>query len=128
MRRIVAVANNPQQRHGIDRLLLLLQLSQQGSLNGAVSPAHSLVVGRLSCSGQYREEPILKILVHLIDRLVHGPTEMLIHLGPCDGKRLWYRTFAVEKYKMTECILGIIAALFRVTLQQNLYAQCVFEH
>src|SRR5262249_52449436 len=66
----------------------------------------------LSCSGQYREKPTLKIFVHLIDRLVHGPGEMLIQLGPCDGKRFWYRTFAVEKYEVAGCNLGIIAALF----------------
>src|SRR5262245_25663408 len=82
----------------------------------------------LSCSGQYREESTLKILVHLIDRLIHRPGEMLVELGPGDGKRFWYRTFSVEKYEVAECILGVIAALFRIVLQQNLYAQCVFKH
>src|SRR5262249_47822949 len=68
----------------------------------------------LLCSGQYREEPILKILVHLIDRLVHGPGEMLVKLAPGDGKRLRYRTFAVEKYEVAEHALGVMAALLRM--------------
>jgi hypothetical protein len=41
MGKIVAVADNPQQRHGIDRLPLLSQLGQQCPLNGAVSPTHN---------------------------------------------------------------------------------------
>src|SRR5262249_40324874 len=49
VRRIVAVADDPQQRHGIERLLLLAQLSRRGALNSAVAPAHSqqlvLVIG-----------------------------------------------------------------------------------
>jgi hypothetical protein len=40
MGKIIAVADNPQQRHGINRPLLFSQLGQQCPLNGAVSPAH----------------------------------------------------------------------------------------
>jgi hypothetical protein len=53
---------------------------------------------------------------------------MLVELCASDGKRFWYRTFAVEKYKMAECILGIIAALLGIVLQQDLYAQRIFKH
>jgi hypothetical protein len=70
----------------------------------------------------------LKILVDLIDRLIHGPREMLVHLGARDGKRPWYRTFAIEKYKVALGTLGIIAALLRIVLQQDLDAKCVFKH
>jgi len=40
---------------------------------------------------------------------------MLVKLGPGDGKRLRYRTFAVEKYEVAECIFGIVAALTKHT-------------
>src|SRR5262245_21013763 len=83
---------------------------------------------RLLCSSQNREEPTLKILVHLIDRFVHTPGKMLIHLGSRDGKRLRYRTFAVEKNKMAERVFGLITTLLRIVLQQNLSARRVFEH
>ncbi len=53
---------------------------------------------------------------------------MLIHLGPCNGERLWYRALAVEKYDVAERILGIMATLLRVGLQQDLYAKRVTEH
>jgi hypothetical protein len=53
---------------------------------------------------------------------------MLVHLGSRDGKRLRYRTFAVEKYEVAEHTLGVIAALLRIVLQQDLYAQRVFKH
>jgi hypothetical protein len=53
---------------------------------------------------------------------------MLIHLGARDGKRPWYRTFAIEKYKVALGTLGIIAALLRIVLQQDLDAKCVFKH
>jgi hypothetical protein len=82
----------------------------------------------LAYASQYREKTVSKIFVHLIDRLVHRPGEMLIHLPPRDGERLLYRTLAVEKYDVTERILGIIAALLRIRLQQDLYAKRVVEH
>jgi hypothetical protein len=53
---------------------------------------------------------------------------MLVELCTGDGKRFWYRTFAVEKYEVAERTLGIIAALLRVVLQQDLYAKRVFKH
>ena len=53
---------------------------------------------------------------------------MLIQLRPRDGERFSYRTFAVEKYEVAEHTLGIIATLFRIVLQQDLYAQRVFKH
>ena len=53
---------------------------------------------------------------------------MLIELGPGNSKWLWYRTFAVEKYEVTEYVFGIVTALFRIALQKNLYAQRVFKH
>src|SRR5262245_54250617 len=67
-------------------------------------------------SSQNREEPTLKILVHLIDRCVHTPGKMLVQLGARDGKRLGYRTFAVEKNKMAERVFGVIATLLRIVL------------
>src|SRR5262245_3043690 len=82
----------------------------------------------LADASQYREKTISKIFVHLIDRLVHRPGEMLIYLATGDGERLLYRTLAVEKYDVTERILGIIAALLRIRLQQDLYAKRIVEH
>ena len=70
----------------------------------------------------------MKILVHLIDRLVHIPGKMLIHLGSRDGKGLGYRTLAVEKYEVAENILGVIAALLRIVLQEDLDAKRVSKH
>ena len=36
-------------------------------------------------TSQYREEPTLEVLVHLIDRFVHGPGEVFVHFGSRDA-------------------------------------------
>jgi hypothetical protein len=92
-----------------------------------MSPPMHVTIG-LSRSGQYGEQPALKILVHLVDGLVHRPRKMLVELCTGDGKRFWYRTFAVEKYEVAECFPGVIPTLLGIVLQQDLYAKRVFKH
>jgi glycosyltransferase involved in cell wall biosynthesis len=60
-------------------------------------------------TSQYREEPSLEVLVHLIDRFVHGPGEVLVHFGSRDAEWLWYRTLPIEKNDVAERVAGIVA-------------------